>query len=137
VYAEGRRIGGPGFVLFYRPGRTARHRLGLTVPRRVGGATVRNRMKRRLRDVFRACRAAFGERPLDIVVNVTAADLPEKRPLLEASLIAAAVAARAGRGRPPRPAGSRARAEGKGDSASAGTRRTRGGARKVPRGPKT
>jgi len=29
IYAEGRRIGGPGFVLFYRVGRTSRHRLGL------------------------------------------------------------------------------------------------------------
>jgi len=94
-------------------------------------------MKRRLRDVFRACRAAFGDRPLDIVVNVTAADLPAKRPVLEASLIAAAVAARAGKGRPPRPAGSKAGAEGKRDSPSATARRTRSGARKAPRGPKT
>jgi ribonuclease P protein component len=43
-------------------------RLGLTVPRAVGGAVVRNRIKRRLREVFRLHRAEIGTR-WDIVIN--------------------------------------------------------------------
>ncbi len=42
-------------------------RLGLTVSRRVGGAVVRNRVKRRLRHWFRSARGAVDE-PLDLVV---------------------------------------------------------------------
>jgi ribonuclease P protein component len=46
----------PGFILLVRP----RHdgdlsmRIGITVSSRVGGAVVRNRMKRRLRELARA-----------------------------------------------------------------------------------
>jgi ribonuclease P protein component len=47
----GRRIAMPGFVLLVRPrgdGSTVK-RIGYTVSRKVGGAVVRNRMKRRFR----------------------------------------------------------------------------------------
>ena len=43
--------------------------LGLTVPRRVGKAVARNRVKRRLREIFRRHRAELNP-PMDIVVNV-------------------------------------------------------------------
>jgi ribonuclease P protein component len=43
-------------------------RLGLTVPRAIGGAVLRNRIKRRLREAFRMHRAEFGSQ-WDIVVN--------------------------------------------------------------------
>jgi ribonuclease P protein component len=43
-------------------------RLGLTVPRAVGGAVVRNRIKRRLREVFRLHRAKIAPQ-WDIVLN--------------------------------------------------------------------
>lgn len=43
-------------------------RLGLTVPRALGGAVVRNRIKRRLREAFRLNRAALDPK-WDIVVN--------------------------------------------------------------------
>jgi ribonuclease P protein component len=42
-------------------------RLGLTVPRALGGAVTRNRIKRRLRAAFRLHRAEFGA--WDIVLN--------------------------------------------------------------------
>ena len=42
--------------------------MGLTVPRAVGGAVVRNRLKRRLREAFRLHRGEFGPQ-WDIVVN--------------------------------------------------------------------
>ena len=44
-------------------------RLGLTVPRAVGGAVVRNRVKRRFREIFRLRRAELGTQ-WDIVLNV-------------------------------------------------------------------
>jgi len=44
-------------------------RLGLSVPRRVGTATVRNRVKRRLRETFRRNRPAFAGRSFRLVVN--------------------------------------------------------------------
>jgi ribonuclease P protein component len=43
-------------------------RLGLTVPRALGGAVIRNRIKRRFREVFRMHRAEIGPQ-WDIVVN--------------------------------------------------------------------
>jgi len=53
VYAKGRRVPGRffvGYFLFYQSGPL---RLGVVASRRVGGATRRNRAKRRLREVFR------------------------------------------------------------------------------------
>jgi len=44
-------------------------RLGLTVPRAVGGAVVRNRIKRRFREAFRLHRTAIGAQ-WDIVLNI-------------------------------------------------------------------
>ncbi|MEO8176464.1 MAG: ribonuclease P protein component [Sphingomicrobium sp.] len=51
----GRRASMPGFVLLVRDrgdGNTAK-RVGFTVTKKIGGAVVRNRMKRRLRSLAR------------------------------------------------------------------------------------
>ena len=48
---------------------SARPRLGLSVPRRVGGAVIRNRIRRRLREIFRRNREVFGARGGDLVIN--------------------------------------------------------------------
>lgn len=62
--------------------------------KRVGGAVTRNRVRRRLREIFRRSRDLFGNRPADVVVNArpSAADAPfaelaqEYRSLLVRSL---------------------------------------------------
>jgi ribonuclease P protein component len=50
-----------------QPGRASRDRLGIIASRRLGGAVVRNRAKRRLREIFRRQDAASSA-PLDLVV---------------------------------------------------------------------
>jgi ribonuclease P protein component len=52
---RGRRAPMPGFVLLVRPRNDgdARIRLGITVTKKIGGAVVRNRMKRRFRSLAR------------------------------------------------------------------------------------
>ena len=68
-----RKAGGP-LLVFIRPGDRPEHRLGLAVGRRVGGAVVRNRIKRLLREAFRHERAGLpgpgAGRAYDIIVSV-------------------------------------------------------------------
>jgi ribonuclease P protein component len=57
VYRHGRSVSTRFLVLYWFPrasGADAGARLGLAVPRAVGPAVVRNKMKRRLREAFRA-----------------------------------------------------------------------------------
>jgi len=81
-YASGVRVSGRHLQLFLLPPSgaetaspaasataIARPRLGISVPRRVGGAVVRNRVRRRIREIFRRSRELFGDRGADVVVN--------------------------------------------------------------------
>ncbi len=68
TYATGRRYVGRWLVLFAREGACARARLGVTVTRKSGSAVVRNRLRRRLRELFR--RTAELPSAVDLVVNV-------------------------------------------------------------------
>jgi ribonuclease P protein component len=56
------------FALFGMPNDLEESRIGLTVPRRVGPAHVRNRVKRALREIFRLHRDTVSP-TLDVVVN--------------------------------------------------------------------
>jgi ribonuclease P protein component len=86
VYDNGIRFSTPVFAAFClaRTGAEERGsaRLGLTVPRAIGGAVVRNRIKRRLRDVFRRNRARMGAQ-WDIVLNPRRAALTAPFPEIE------------------------------------------------------
>lgn len=54
-------------VLYARRNRTDTNRVGITVSKKLGGAVVRNRIKRRLREVYRLNEALF-QPGWDIVV---------------------------------------------------------------------
>ena len=73
AYASGRKLHGETVVVFVRwhtEGAAGSPRFGITVTRRAGGAVVRNRLKRQVRDALRRfpARAALGG--ADVVVNV-------------------------------------------------------------------
>ncbi len=53
VYRQGRRRRSPHFVLIATPNQLHRTRFGLSVQARLGGAVVRNRIKRRVREILR------------------------------------------------------------------------------------
>jgi len=68
VYSKGLRVGSSSFNVFGLVNDLGYCRLGLAVSRKVGGAVRRNRVKRRLREVFRTNRSRL-EPPMDLVVN--------------------------------------------------------------------
>jgi ribonuclease P protein component len=68
VYAHGHRARSDSFTLFGLPNRLDRSRLGVTVTRKIGKAVVRNRTKRRLRELFRRNREVLRPR-MDLVIN--------------------------------------------------------------------
>jgi len=69
VYGRGRKIHCRHFVVYVLENGLDHHRLGITVSRKVGKAVVRNKVKRRLREVFRASKPNWNVH-FDIVLNV-------------------------------------------------------------------
>jgi ribonuclease P protein component len=57
---RGLRNARPGFVLLTRPNQGQGLRYGITVTKKIGNAVVRNRMKRRFRELLRAALPAEG-----------------------------------------------------------------------------
>lgn len=53
VYRAGRSYSNRCVVLYVLPRRTAGRRVGFSVSKKIGGAVVRNRVKRRLREISR------------------------------------------------------------------------------------
>jgi ribonuclease P protein component len=53
LYNKGNSAPGNGMVIYCKKNRLGRNRLGITVSTKLGGAVVRNRIRRRLREVFR------------------------------------------------------------------------------------
>ncbi len=72
TYDAGRRHHGRLVVVFARP-KDGEGRLGVTATRKVGNAVVRNRARRRVREIYRRWHArAPLAAALEVVVNVTA-----------------------------------------------------------------
>jgi ribonuclease P protein component len=68
-YASGVRVSGRLLQVFLRPG-PDKPRIGISVPRRVGNAVMRNRLRRRVREIFRRNRDLFRSTSASLVVHV-------------------------------------------------------------------
>ncbi|GDY06794.1 MAG: ribonuclease P protein component [Planctomycetota bacterium] len=88
VYERGVRVSDGCLSLVVLPNDRPTSRLGLAVSKRCGNAVCRNRLKRRLREVFRQSRADL-PMGLDLVVQPRA-DTPLKLDALRQSLISLA-----------------------------------------------
>jgi ribonuclease P protein component len=77
VQEGGRRVSGRFLTLLGRPNGRGSDRLGIIASRRIGGAVVRNRAKRRLREIFRreAPEAMGDSRPAIDFVAIARRDL--------------------------------------------------------------
>jgi ribonuclease P protein component len=79
----GRKTQNRHFVAIFSPGRFQRTRLGVTVARKVGNATIRNRIKRFSRESFRLNRHIItGYWDINIIAKKKAADLSSKQAFL-------------------------------------------------------
>ena len=76
VYSRGARVHGSTLVLYGLLNDLGFPRLGVTVSRKIGKAVVRNRVKRRIREIFRT-RLQASRSGIDLVVNA-------KRPIVAA-----------------------------------------------------
>ena len=69
-YRQGRRRHGSLLILYALPNGLPLPRLGITASRKVGGAVLRHRLKRRIREVYRRWSGRRGLPAMDLVVHV-------------------------------------------------------------------
>ena len=101
---RGLRVARPGFVLLARPNglEPDSMRFGITVTKKIGNAVVRNRMKRRFRELLRAELPLHGLAGHDHVLIGRDGGVERDFTLLREELRAALSRAREGKGDPPR-----------------------------------
>ena len=80
LYSKGKSAAGKYLVLYCRRNGTQENRIGLTVSAKLGHAVVRNRVRRRLREIYRLHESQF-QPGWDIVVvaRSRAVDAPYKK----------------------------------------------------------
>ena len=98
------RVARPGFVLLVNVGAApaATLRYGITVTRKIGGAVVRNRMKRRFRALLRELLPTLGIPGADHVLIGREGGIEREFAVMRDELSAALTRASAGKGDPPR-----------------------------------
>lgn len=69
-YRRGRRLRGALARVHYAPNQLTHPRLGITASRKVGKAVVRNRLKRRIRELYRRWPERRDLPPVDLVVHL-------------------------------------------------------------------
>jgi ribonuclease P protein component len=73
VYERGQKFNSPFFSAFILRTNTGEQRIGITVTRKLGGAVVRNRCKRRIRELFRRqAPLTLKDVGCDLVINAKA-----------------------------------------------------------------
>jgi ribonuclease P protein component len=97
---SGIRNARPGFVLLTRPNGGHGIRFGITVTKKIGNAVVRNRMKRRFRELLRAALPTQGLADHDHVLIGRAGGIERDFHLMAEELTKALAHARDGKGDP-------------------------------------
>lgn len=111
---RGVRVARPGFVLLAHPNGGLGKRFGVTVTRKIGNAVVRNRMKRRFRELLRTALPEAGLADHDHVLIGREGAVEREFALLRDELTTALARAAAGKGDPPRRHPPRGKAHGRG-----------------------
>ena len=99
---RGLRVARPGFVLLARPNGGLGKRFGITVTKKIGNAVVRNRMKRRFRELLRAALPGEGLPDHDHVLIGREGGVERDFVRLREELSVALARAAEGKGDPPR-----------------------------------
>ena len=100
---RGLRVARPGFVLLAHPNGGLGKRYGVTVTKKVGNAVVRNRMKRRFRELLRAALPEGGLPDHDHVLIGREGGIERDFSAMREELAVALERAAAGKGDKPRP----------------------------------
>ena len=100
---RGVRVARPGFVLLAQPNGGRGTRFGVTVTKKIGNAVVRNRMKRRFRELLRAALPEAGLPDHDHVLIGREGGIERDFALMSQELAAALARAAAGQGDSRRP----------------------------------
>lgn len=98
LYRTGRRVRGRYFDLVFRPNGLGYSRLGVVVSKKVGPAVARNKVKRRMRELFRRNKSLYAD-PVDVIVVSRPGIVGLARDELEAEYLRAV--ASTGRNRTP------------------------------------
>ena len=99
---RGLRVARPGFVLLAHPNGGLGKRYGVTVTKKIGNAVVRNRMKRRFRELLRAALPDEGLPDHDHVLIGRDGGVERDFAAMRAELSQALARAREGNGDPAR-----------------------------------
>ena len=99
---RGLRIARPGFVLLVNPNAAEQVRFGITVTKKIGNAVVRNRMKRRFRELLREALPVSGLPAHDHVLIGREGGVERDFGKLREELALALSRAAEGKGDPPR-----------------------------------